>query len=160
MPSNRNRSIRYKDFQHGLVFENFLSKPTTLTEHLDWQLGAMNVNPRVREAAELVIGNLNEEGYLTASDEELMAVAAGEHVALKGEPVHEAVATEAAGEVKAADVAVETRAPQYPFLKSYSVEAEDAEAEAIAAELAAAGVPTGVLSALEASAEDVEVAAQ
>jgi RNA polymerase sigma-54 factor len=147
------------EFVEKPSFENFLSKPTTLTEHLDWQLGAMNVNPRVREAAELVIGNLNEEGYLTASDEELMAVAAGEHVALKGEPVREAVAApnKAAVEMQAADVVAETRAPQYPFLKSYSVEAEDAEAEAIAAELAAAGVPTDVIAAIEASAEDVEI---
>src|ERR1700756_3441002 len=53
-------------------FENFLSKPTTLTDHLMWQLGALSVSPAVREAAELVIGNLNEDGYLIASDDELM----------------------------------------------------------------------------------------
>ncbi|MFI5087548.1 MAG: RNA polymerase factor sigma-54 [Terriglobales bacterium] len=56
-------------------FENFLSKASTLTDHLMWQLGAMSVTPSVREAAELIIGNLNEEGYLTASDEELMLAA-------------------------------------------------------------------------------------
>jgi RNA polymerase sigma-54 factor len=56
-------------------FENFLSRPSTLTDHLMWQLGAMSVSPGVREAAELVIGNLNEEGYLTASEEELLHVA-------------------------------------------------------------------------------------
>ncbi len=56
-------------------FENFLSKASTLTDHLMWQLGAMSVTPGVREAAELIIGNLNEEGYLTASDEELMLAA-------------------------------------------------------------------------------------
>jgi RNA polymerase sigma-54 factor len=52
-------------------FENFLSRPTTLTDHLMWQLSAMRVKEEVAEAAELVIGNLNEEGYLTASDDEL-----------------------------------------------------------------------------------------
>ena len=56
-------------------FENFLSKAGNLTDHLMWQLGAMSVTPGVREAAELIIGNLNEEGYLTASDEELMLAA-------------------------------------------------------------------------------------
>jgi RNA polymerase sigma-54 factor len=56
-------------------FENFLSKASTLTDHLMWQLGAMSVTPGLREAAELIIGNLNEEGYLTASDEELMLAA-------------------------------------------------------------------------------------
>jgi RNA polymerase sigma-54 factor len=40
-----------------------------------WQLGSVTVRPSVYAAAELVIGNLNEEGYLTASDDELMGVA-------------------------------------------------------------------------------------
>jgi RNA polymerase sigma-54 factor len=56
-------------------FENFLSRPSTLTDHLMWQLGAMNVKPHVREAAEVVIGNLDEDGYLVATDEELLGVA-------------------------------------------------------------------------------------
>jgi RNA polymerase sigma-54 factor len=57
-------------------FENFLSKPTTLTDHLAWQLGALSLRPEVREAAEQIIGNLNEDGYLIASDEEMLGVAA------------------------------------------------------------------------------------
>jgi RNA polymerase sigma-54 factor len=56
-------------------FENFLSKPTTLTDHLAWQLGALSVSPEVREAAEIIIGNLSEDGYLIASDEELLGTA-------------------------------------------------------------------------------------
>src|SRR5438270_6331501 len=59
-------------------FENFISKPGTLTDHLMWQLGAEDIDEAVREAAELVIGNLNEDGYLLASDEELMKFASGE----------------------------------------------------------------------------------
>jgi RNA polymerase sigma-54 factor len=59
-------------------FENFLSKPGTLTDHLLWQLGAVNVRPTVRSAAELVIGNLNEDGYLNASEDELMGVVQAE----------------------------------------------------------------------------------
>jgi RNA polymerase sigma-54 factor len=57
-------------------FENFLSKPGNLTDHLMWQVGALSVSLRVREAAELIIGNLNEDGYLIATDDELMGVAA------------------------------------------------------------------------------------
>ena len=57
-------------------FENFLSKPTNLTDHLMWQVGALSVSRPVREAAELIIGNLNEDGYLIATDDELMGVAA------------------------------------------------------------------------------------
>src|SRR5579862_9825431 len=56
-------------------FENFLSKPTTLTDHLAWQLGALSLRPEVREAAEQIIGNLNEDGYLIASDEEMLGIA-------------------------------------------------------------------------------------
>ncbi len=55
-------------------FENFLSKPGNLTDHLLWQLGAISTRPPVREAAELIIGNLSEDGYLIASDEELSGV--------------------------------------------------------------------------------------
>ncbi len=55
-------------------FENFLSRPTTLTDHLMWQLGAMHVSEDVREAAELIIGNLNEDGYLIATDDELLGI--------------------------------------------------------------------------------------
>jgi RNA polymerase sigma-54 factor len=56
-------------------FENFLSKPTTLTDHLAWQVGALSLRPEVREAAEQIIGNLNEDGYLIASDDEMLGVA-------------------------------------------------------------------------------------
>jgi RNA polymerase sigma-54 factor len=56
-------------------FENFLSKPSTLTDHLTWQLGSIPTTPPVREAAEVVIGNLNEDGYLIASNEELLGIA-------------------------------------------------------------------------------------
>jgi RNA polymerase sigma-54 factor len=54
-------------------FENFLSQPTTLTDHLAWQLGVLTLEPELREAAEFVIGNLDEDGYLAASIEELAA---------------------------------------------------------------------------------------
>jgi RNA polymerase sigma-54 factor len=57
-------------------FENFLSKPGNLTDHLMWQVGALSLSRGVREAAELIIGNLNEDGYLIATDDELMGVAA------------------------------------------------------------------------------------
>jgi RNA polymerase sigma-54 factor len=65
-------------------FENFLSKPTTLTDHLMWQLGAMHVKDDVLAAAELIIGNLGDDGYLLASDDELLELAAGSFSALGG----------------------------------------------------------------------------
>jgi RNA polymerase sigma-54 factor len=56
-------------------FENFLSKPSNLTDHLSWQLGALSLRREVREAADVIVGNLNEDGYLIASDEELLGIA-------------------------------------------------------------------------------------
>ena len=52
--------------------ENFLSQPSTLTDHLFWQLGSLSLSPVIRDAAEYIIGNLNEDGYLTATNEELL----------------------------------------------------------------------------------------
>lgn len=52
--------------------ENFLSQPSTLSDHLFWQLGSLSLVPAIRDAAEYIIGNLNEDGYLTATDEELL----------------------------------------------------------------------------------------
>ncbi len=92
-------------------FENFLSKPGTLTDHLEWQLGAMNVSEEIREAAELVIGNLNEDGYLIATDEELMAASYG--LPIGSEPEPDAVAPPAAqvaADARTEDVAVEAAA--------------------------------------------------
>ncbi len=76
-------------------FENFLSKPATLTDHLMWQLGAVSVHPEIRAAAELVIGNLNEDGYLTASEDELLGLARTE---AEEEAAAAQTAPEAAGE--------------------------------------------------------------
>src|SRR5208282_6622494 len=75
-------------------FENFISRPLTLTDHLTWQLGSLHVNEDVYRAAELVIGNLNEEGYLTASDDELLGLADEEQPLIlepesPAEPAHE-----------------------------------------------------------------------
>ena len=52
-------------------FEKFLSSPAGLTEHLTWQLSVTICSDTVRELVENIIGNLDENGYLTASVEEL-----------------------------------------------------------------------------------------
>jgi RNA polymerase sigma-54 factor len=69
------RSSREMEDIERPSFENFLSKPGTLTDHLVWQLGSISMRPEVEEAVERIIGNLNEDGYLIASDEELLGVA-------------------------------------------------------------------------------------
>src|SRR5579862_314013 len=67
-------------------FETFLSAPLTLGDHLRSQLSVTVMSEQVRNAAESVIGNLDEDGYLTASLEEIASV--GEH---KLEHVEEAL---------------------------------------------------------------------
>ena len=62
----------------GPSFEQFLASPSTLTDHLSWQLGAINLSATMRSTVELLVGNLNEDGYLTASDEELLLLGDGE----------------------------------------------------------------------------------
>jgi RNA polymerase sigma-54 factor len=53
-------------------FEKFLSSSTGLADHLAWQLSVTICSDTVKELAESIIGNLDENGYLTASTEELM----------------------------------------------------------------------------------------
>ncbi|MGD0514433.1 MAG: RNA polymerase factor sigma-54 [Terriglobales bacterium] len=69
------RSSREMEDIERPSFENFLSKPGSLTDHLVWQLGSISMRSEVQEAVERIIGNLNEDGYLIASDEELLGVA-------------------------------------------------------------------------------------
>jgi RNA polymerase sigma-54 factor len=68
-------------------FENFLSQPSTLSDHLAWQLGSLTLSPELRVATELVVGNLNEDGYLTASDEELAAAMLQSKAPERPEPI-------------------------------------------------------------------------
>ncbi len=90
-------------------FENFLSKPSTLTDHLMWQLGSLHVNEDVYRAAELIIGNLNEEGYLTATDDELLGLANGESGAQPAEPASPAPGDSAVSAAMPAPLPEETQ---------------------------------------------------
>jgi len=54
-------------------FENFLSQPTSLADHLEWQLSLSICPDSVQEAGHSIIGNLNEDGYLTVPLEEIAA---------------------------------------------------------------------------------------
>lgn len=52
-------------------FENTLSQPTGLVDHLEWQLGLSLNDETEREIGEAIIGNLNDDGYLRATIEEI-----------------------------------------------------------------------------------------
>ena len=59
------------------AFESFLAKSTSLYDHLHWQLNLSLIEPNLKDAAVSIIGNLNEDGYLTATLEEIAST--GEH---------------------------------------------------------------------------------
>jgi RNA polymerase sigma-54 factor len=52
-------------------FENTLTKPQDLASHLTWQLDLSATTPAAKEIGRLIIGNLNDDGYLRASLEEI-----------------------------------------------------------------------------------------
>jgi RNA polymerase sigma-54 factor len=53
-------------------FETFLSSPVTLSDHLRSQLALVAMSESVRDAAEEIIGNLDGNGYLTATLQEIV----------------------------------------------------------------------------------------
>jgi RNA polymerase sigma-54 factor len=53
--------------------ENTLTRRTTLAEHLAWQLQLARFEPEQAPAARWIIGNVDEDGYLQASVEEISA---------------------------------------------------------------------------------------
>ncbi|MGD0200079.1 MAG: RNA polymerase factor sigma-54 [Bryobacteraceae bacterium] len=54
-------------------FETFLTAPVTLGDYLRSQLSMVPLADHIRDAADSIIGNLDESGYLTASLEEMAA---------------------------------------------------------------------------------------
>ncbi len=54
-------------------FDSFLSAPVTLSEHLDRQLALLVIAEPIRDAADVIVGNLDENGYLTIGLEEIAA---------------------------------------------------------------------------------------
>ena len=52
-------------------FENTLTRPPSLTAHLEWQLDMSAHDDDTKHIGRAIIGNLNEDGYLRASLEEI-----------------------------------------------------------------------------------------
>ncbi len=59
-------------------FEYFLSTAADLFDHLIWQLRLSREPEEVRSVGEIIIGNIDESGYLKVSNEELMETAAAD----------------------------------------------------------------------------------
>jgi RNA polymerase sigma-54 factor len=54
-------------------YENFLSSPTSLIDHLKWQLTLGHETPEMQSAIASILGNLNENGFLSGTLEEIAA---------------------------------------------------------------------------------------
>ncbi len=68
-PGYKTQEFEYKE--DAPTFEQFLTKAPSLSEHLEWQLRMDVPEGDVLDAAECVIGNLDPDGRLTASNEEI-----------------------------------------------------------------------------------------
>ncbi|MEM8963817.1 MAG: RNA polymerase factor sigma-54 [Acidobacteriota bacterium] len=73
------QALTYEERQ-GPPLENTLTREPDLYDHLLWQLHMMDISAELREIAELIIGNLDHEGFLAATVEEIMAMGASEEL--------------------------------------------------------------------------------
>ncbi len=64
---------RMSEEHEEFPIENTLTRPPNLTDHLTWQLSMSDSSPRTKEIGQFIIGNIDEDGYLRASNEEIMA---------------------------------------------------------------------------------------
>jgi len=60
--------------KEAVGIENYLSRTPSLWDHLGWQSALAFTDPEELEIARFIIGNINEEGYLTSSVEEIASL--------------------------------------------------------------------------------------
>ncbi len=70
-PGYRTRETEVKETPS---FEQFLRSEDSLADYLNWQLRLTITPPDVSDAAEAIIGNLNDDGYLDCSLEEIASL--------------------------------------------------------------------------------------
>jgi len=68
------RSLSFEK-KEAPVLENIISSSLSLWDHLDWQANLTFFDQTDKKIAEHIIGNINEDGYLTATLEEICASA-------------------------------------------------------------------------------------
>ena len=62
---------QYQEEPEEFSLENILTRPEGLPEHLSWQLSMSEAGPALREIAAYLIGNIDEDGYLRVSRDEI-----------------------------------------------------------------------------------------
>lgn len=68
-PGYKTQEIEYKEDTPS--FEQFLSHTVSLSEHLEWQIGLLDIPKQIRDAAFVIIGNLDGDGRLSTSVEDI-----------------------------------------------------------------------------------------
>jgi RNA polymerase sigma-54 factor len=63
----------YEEDEDRPSYENLLTRKPSLTDHLMWQLSLSRLENREREIAAEIIGNIDDDGYLQLSIEEVSA---------------------------------------------------------------------------------------
>jgi RNA polymerase sigma-54 factor len=71
-PGYKTQEIEYKE--DAPTFEQFLTRAPSLADHLEWQLHMSPIEGDICEAAISVIGNLDADGRLNATNEEIAAM--------------------------------------------------------------------------------------
>jgi RNA polymerase sigma-54 factor len=71
-PGYKTQEIEYKE--DAPTFEQFLTRPPSLADHLEWQLHMSQIGDEVCDAAINVIGNLDADGRLSATNAEMAAM--------------------------------------------------------------------------------------
>ncbi|HEV7746257.1 MAG TPA: RNA polymerase factor sigma-54 [Pyrinomonadaceae bacterium] len=72
-PGYKTQEIEYKE-SDAPTFEQFLTRAPSLADHLEWQLHMSPIAQDICEAAISVIGNLDADGRLNATNEEIAAM--------------------------------------------------------------------------------------
>ena len=68
-PGYKTQEIEFKE--DAPSFEQFLTRSASLTEHLEWQLNLSQISEKQEEIGIEIIGNLDDDGRLTVSVEEI-----------------------------------------------------------------------------------------
>jgi RNA polymerase sigma-54 factor len=69
-PGYKTQEIEHKD--DAPSFEQFLTRSESLTQHLEWQINLLQISDDLREIAFCIVGNLDEDGRLKASNLEIV----------------------------------------------------------------------------------------
>ncbi|MCJ7612162.1 MAG: RNA polymerase factor sigma-54 [Candidatus Aminicenantes bacterium] len=69
--------------KEAISLENFLSRSPSLWDHLNWQADLTFFEEKDKEIAQLIIGNINEDGYLTLPVDDIARQAGVETLAVE-----------------------------------------------------------------------------